>query len=298
MLPRHEPWYRQHDIRTPPLVVVMEYVDGMPLNRWCDEHQLGLEERLQLFLDVCEGVAHAHRNLIIHRDLKPANILVNTALQVKLLDFGIAKLLDPAAGLTGMQHTVVGRLFTPEYASPEQVSGAVVTTATDIYSLGVVLFELLTGQRPHRLNAYTEGELQRVICEQESPRPSSVASGLSAELDAIVAMALRKEPERRYRTVEDFAADVRRYLTGFPVLARGDGLRYRTGRFIRRNRVLVASAALAVVSLRVGLGVAGRMHELFLAAAGRFWRLDRPPKVIVVKASMRALTDRPSSGAD
>lgn len=236
--------------------LVMEYVEGEAITSYCTSRRLLVAERLRLFLEVCEGVAHAHRNLIVHRDLKPANILVNTAGQVKLLDFGIAKLLDPAAGVTGVQHTVAGRMFTPEYASPEQVWGAPATTSTDVYSLGVVLFELLTDQRPHRLEAYTEGELQRVICEQESPRASTVAQGLSAELDSIVAMALRKEPERRYRSVEELAADIRRYLTGFPVLARGDSVGYRAGRFIRRNRVLVGSAALALAGLVVGLGVA------------------------------------------
>ncbi|MBL8209114.1 MAG: serine/threonine protein kinase [Bryobacterales bacterium] len=249
--------------------LVMEYVEGETLTAYCTSRRLPVAERLRLFLEVCEGVAHAHRNLIVHRDLKPANILVNTAGQVKLLDFGIAKLLDPAAGMTGMQHTVAGRMFTPEYASPEQVWGAPVTTSTDVYSLGVVLFELLTDERPHRLEAYTEGELQRVICEQESPRASTLAHGLSAELDSIVAMALRKEPERRYRSVEELAADIRRYLTGFPVLARGDSVGYRAGRFMRRNRVLVGSAVLALAGLVAGLGVAVYQAKVARESAAR-----------------------------
>ncbi len=244
--------------------LVMEYVEGESISTYCTARNLPLAARLKLFLEVCEGVAHAHRNLIVHRDLKPANILVTAGGQVKLLDFGIAKLLDPqTAEMTGPQHTIAGRMFTPEYASPEQVNGAPVSTATDVYSLGIVLFELLTDQRPHRLHAYTEGELQRVICEQESPRASSLARGLSGEIDAIVAMALRKEPERRYRSVEEFGADVQRYLKGFPVLARGDGFGYRAGRFIRRNRVLVASGALALAGLVAGLGVA--MHQAKVA---------------------------------
>jgi eukaryotic-like serine/threonine-protein kinase len=237
--------------------LVMEHVEGRPIDVYCREEGLGLEERLELFLAVCSAVELAHRNLVVHRDLKPTNILVAAGGVPKLLDFGIAKLLGPQDA-EGMMTVAGWRFLTPEYASPEQVSGAPVTTATDVYSLGVVLYQLLADRRPYELAERSVEGLAQVLSAGDPPRPGSVAPAaraarLAGDLDTIVLMAMRREPERRYGTVEQLADDLRRHLGGMPVRAVPDTVGYRVGKFVRRHRWGVAAAA-AIVSLLLAFG--------------------------------------------
>jgi eukaryotic-like serine/threonine-protein kinase len=253
--------------------LIMEYVHGEPVDRFCDRQQLGINGRLELFLEICAAVQYAHQNLIVHRDLKPANILVTGEGRAKLLDFGIAKLLDVGEAASVLALTRMNdRLLTPEYASPEQILGRPVTTASDVYALGVVLYELLTGLRPYVVpGSASQLELERSICITDPQRPSSIvrravdsgpvegqsniaaiamARGLNpdrlqrrllGDIDAIVMRALRKEPEHRYGSIEQLAADIRRYLTREPVVARQGNWVYYSQRFIRRHAVGVAS---------------------------------------------------------
>ncbi len=279
--------------------LIMEYIDGWPIDTYCDTHHLDTNARLNLFRTVCEAVHYAHQNLVVHRDLKPSNILVTkgdgTSPEgtVKLLDFGIAKLvdednLDPEQRLTRTEQ----RLMTPAYASPEQVRGTPVTTATDVYALGVILYELLTGQRPYRFQTASPVDIQRIICEVEPERPSTVVTRavrdadttspaelratepdrlrkrLSGDLDNIVMMALRKEADRRYASAEQLAEDLRRHLVGLPVSARKDTLGYLISRFIYRHKIGVAATTLlflAVLGGTIGIwwqaGVAERERE-------------------------------------
>jgi non-specific serine/threonine protein kinase/serine/threonine-protein kinase len=230
--------------------LVMEYVEGRPMNVFCDEELLSTEELLKLFSTVCAAVQYAHQHLVIHRDIKPGNILVTRERLPKLVDFGIAKLLDgerPDATATASP------FMTPHYASPEQVRGVPVTTATDIYSLGVVLYELLTGRRPYRLKSGVAHEVAMAICDEEPPRPSTTQKRLHTDLDNIVLMAMRKEPQRRYATAEQFAEDIRRHLEGLPVRARPDTFGYRADKFVRRHRLGVAAAAIVTVTLVIGI---------------------------------------------
>jgi eukaryotic-like serine/threonine-protein kinase len=279
--------------------LVMEYVEGQPLDQYCDERKLDLRKRLKLFMDICGAVQYAHQNLIIHRDLKPANILVTTDGTVKLLDFGIAKLLNHGNGsntvseLTRMNE----RLLTPEYASPEQIIGGAVTTASDVYSLGIVLYRLLTGLRPYDLTgAASQLEMERSICVADPPRPSAnvqramqggpsggeqaiaalaLARSISPErlrrrlvgdIDAIVMRALRKEPQHRYSSVERFIADIRHYLENEPVQARQGNWVYYSQRFVRRHTTAVIASVGFLIFL-TGVAIVMSIQRQNIAAA-------------------------------
>ncbi|HKA00475.1 MAG TPA: protein kinase [Candidatus Solibacter sp.] len=238
--------------------LVMEYIEGEPVTDYCERQNLGVRERLELFEQICAAVQHAHRNLVVHRDIKPANVLVTGDGTAKLLDFGIAKLLD---GGVQMHETAAStRMLTPEYASPEQVLGEAITTSTDVYSLGVLLYEMLCGERPYRVAHDSPLEMAKQVCETAPRKPSMVASGVKAsrelagDLDNIVLKAMRKEPERRYLSVEQFAGDVRRFLEGRPVLARHDTLAYRAAKFLRRNLAASVAAGLLLLAIVAGTG--------------------------------------------
>lgn len=251
--------------------LVMEYVRGQPLDEYCRRRDLSMEERLKLFVDICHAVEHAHRNLLVHRDLKPANILVTAQGEPKLLDFGIAKLLDVDRidGLAGTATRTGLRPMTPAFASPEQVRGDPVTTASDVYSLGVLLFHLLTGESPYRPREEHPHALEAAVLEQEPPKPSDRTGGtlarrLRGDLDTIVLKALRKEPERRYGSARELAEDVERFRCHRPVLARPETVGYRTAKFVRRN-TWGALATLTLVVLMVGFAIVTAMQSTRLA---------------------------------
>ena len=243
----------------------MEYVEGVRIDEYCKANALSARARLELFRKVCAAVHYAHQRLVIHRDLKPSNILVTADGEPKLLDFGIAKLIEGNDALTQTQTLATG-VMTPDYASPEQVRGEAMTTSTDVYSLGVLLYELLTGQRPYRLKTRSADEIARAITDQEPERPSTAiargdhspsdirhSSFPKGDLDNIVLMALRKEPSRRYASVGQFSEDIRRYLEGLPVIAHKDTLSYRGAKFIKRNKIGVAAAAVVLLTLLGGI---------------------------------------------
>jgi serine/threonine protein kinase len=262
---------------------VMEHVEGRPIDEYCEQQALSVTERLQLFRQVCAAVSYAHRRAVIHRDIKSSNILIGADGAPKLLDFGIARILQPGEGAAPAATMIGLHVMTPEYASPEQIRGEAATTVSDVYSLGVVLYRLLTGQLPYRLPSQSPYDLARAIGETEPQRPSAVigAAGsaggaadagagesarrapegsaerlrrrLRGDLDNIVLLALRKEPERRYQSVEQFSEDIRRHLGTLPVLARRDTLAYRGAKFVRRNRAASAAASLVVLSLLGGI---------------------------------------------
>ena len=261
----------------------MEYVQGQPIDRYCDQRRLPIRERLRLFLDVCAALQLAHQNLVVHRDLKPRNILVTEQGVAKLLDFGIAKLLSPGSKADPTRFG--DQPMTLRYAAPEQLQSQPITTATDVYALGVLLFQLLSGHDPYR---YDQGtlKLHRAICEQTPPKPSDAVAGtvevrakkgrelrtpesvsgprgthpemlkrqLAGDLDSIVLKALRKRPENRYQSMEQLAADIRRHLDGLPVTAHEGTLRYRAGKFVRRNRLRLAVASVMLLVLAVSGG--------------------------------------------
>ncbi|MBK6939088.1 MAG: tetratricopeptide repeat protein [Planctomycetes bacterium] len=272
--------------------LAMEYIRGEPIDAYCDRAHLSVSQRVKLFISACDAVHCAHQNLVIHRDLKPSNVLVDEHGQPKLLDFGVAKLV--ADDDTGDRATeTIARVFTPEYASPEQFSGAPLTTATDVYSLGVMLHVLLTGVKPFEVAGLSDPAFSRIVCEREATRPSALvesrtgtrpgepktervalfaehlgttrdrlARHLRGDLDRIVLMALRKEPSRRYASVEQFASDLRRWLLGLPVIARPDTVGYRTAKFVRRNWLAVSLSSLILLSLTSGLVVATRLTRI------------------------------------
>jgi serine/threonine protein kinase/tetratricopeptide (TPR) repeat protein len=269
--------------------LVMEYIEGRPIDRYCDQEKLSTNERLKLFQQVCSAVHYAHQNLVIHRDLKPSNILVAQDGTPKLLDFGIAKLLNPGVDFRTMDATETAmRMMTPNYASPEQVRGEPITTASDVYSLGVLSYELLTGHRPYRLKNYSAKEILRAVLDEHPEKPSTAVSRvettddapttgsltpesvsatregepgklrrkLSGDIDNIVLMTLRKEPLRRYTSVDQLSEDISRHLAGLPILAHKDIFSYRVSKFIKRNKIAFASSiSVAVVALLIAASV-------------------------------------------
>ena len=273
--------------------LVMEYVDGTQIDQYCDLHRLSIDQRLHLFRTVCSAVQYAHEKLIIHRDLKPANILITKEGVVRLLDFGIAKLLDPGFVQTALITQTNWRPMTPEYASPEQVRGQSVTKASDVYSLGVLLYELLTGQKPYRSKGQSLLEVERAICDEEAEKPSTAVTHaptlpgvdanrglepgqlrrrLQGDLDTITLKALRKEPQNRYASAAEFSNDIDRYLTAKPVTARKRTLAYRGARFIRRHKESVGTAVIF----------------LLLIASLVFWEARRTWKQITEQGSRQA----------
>jgi serine/threonine protein kinase/tetratricopeptide (TPR) repeat protein len=285
--------------------VVMDYVEGIPIDEYCDRNSLSIEGRIRLFRKTCAAVRYAHQNLVVHRDIKPGNILVTAEGEPKLLDFGIAKLLKSDQPFATVAETRPGiAAMTPEYASPEQVRGEAITTASDVYSLGVVLYELLAGRPPYTFNRRQPREIERAICEQEPDRPSAAVTRkqrattdtgndagtraatvgqratttdrlrrrLRGDLDNIVMMAMRKEPSRRYASVEQLSEDLRRHLDGLPVIARPATFRYRTLKFVRRHPVGVAAATVIFVLIAALVGfytwrLAGERDRARLEAA-------------------------------
>ena len=243
--------------RTPAGVpyLVMEHVAGEAVDQYCKRHDLPVPERVRLVIKIAQALAHAHRNLVVHRDLKPSNILVNDGGEPRLLDFGIAKLLSDEAPRGTMTGDGMGPM-TLEYASPEQIQGAPITTASDVYSLGVVLYQLLTGQTPFGPAAQTPLELGTLVVKEDVTPPGQLRRALRGDLENVVLRALDRDPERRYRSVDAFAADLDRWLKGFPVEARCDSIAYRSVKFVRRNWLPVTAAVLVVLALAVGLGIA------------------------------------------
>jgi serine/threonine protein kinase/tetratricopeptide (TPR) repeat protein len=306
--------------------LILEYVDGTTIDQYCDQHKLDLEARVCLFLDVLAAVAHAHANLIVHRDIKPSNVLVSHNGEVKLLDFGIAKLLE-GEGQMGAPTLLTregGSALTPEFAAPEQLSGQPITTATDVYALGVLLYLLLTGQHPAGSGPHSPAELVRAIVETEPARasgtialagdktiaekrgttPEKLQRQLRGDLDTIVGKALKKDPQERYASATGFAGDLQRYLKHEPISARPDTLAYRTAKFLRRNRIVVTltttALALVIGSLSAGLLVANRERRVaehrfaqVRQLANKFIALDQDIRGVPgsTKVRMQMVTD-------
>jgi eukaryotic-like serine/threonine-protein kinase len=314
----------------------MEYVNGDPITGYCDSRSLDLKSRLSLFTAVCDAVQYAHQNLVVHRDLKPSNTLVTPEQQVKLLDFGIAKVLhehDDAAAVDATLTRLGSGPMTPEYAAPEQVRGEPVTTATDVYALGALAYELLTGRGPHRLSRLTAAEVERAVAEREVERPSSAVSrgktrpgaeaspdavasargtdqwrlrrDLRGDLDTIVMRALQKDPGRRYASAGAFADDIRRYQSGMPIAARRDSFRYRAGKFARRHAISVTATVLVLCSLVAGLIGTAWQARLASREAAKAREISRfleslfevadPAKTNAASITARELLDRGAS---
>ncbi len=282
---------------------VMEHVDGIPITEFCDENQLNVRKRLELFMRVCGAVAHAHQFGFIHRDIKPTNILVTGDGIPKLIDFGIAKLIDTPSDAKTLGLTRTGQLpFTPEYASPEQVRGEPVGQTSDVYSLGVVLYELLAGRRPYSFGTRTPGEIERIVCHDVPALPSTVVGRdaaattkncdrstdkadvqttsrnrsveperlkrlLNGDLDNITLMALRKEPARRYQTAQQLSDDIASHIASRPVAARRDSMGYVVGKYLKRNRMSILAATMAMITLAAFLvaGYSARRRSLQLS---------------------------------
>ena len=242
--------------------LALEYIDGVPLDVYCTDNRLAISDRIDLFLKVARAVAYAHAQLVVHRDLKPANILVDRSGEPHLLDFGVAKLLQDSQADDSQLTRMAGRPLTPAYSSPEQIAGGALSTSSDIYSLGVLLFELLTGERPYKLTRTSSGALETAILEAEPRLPSSVAVNarakktLRGDIDTIVLKALKKLPSERYQTVNGFIEDLERYRRGQPVLAQPDNRLYRTVKFLRRHRLGVAAAGAVMIAIVTGASVA------------------------------------------
>lgn len=243
---------------------VMEYVDGVPVTTYCQAHGLTVDQTLDLFLQICDAIQHAHRNLTVHRDLKPSNILVTPAGAVKLLDFGIAKLLQPVTDLAVPAATEA--ILTPDYTSPEQIRRAPITTAADVFSLGILLYEMLTGEHPFRATGRLPHEVMNAICQEDPTPPSALARSrvgrIRGELDTIVLTALRKDPAWRYPSVEQLARDIGRYRRGWPVLAKGDSLAYRLRKFARRQWLPLTAAAVVMAALLIGILMTTRQARI------------------------------------
>jgi tetratricopeptide (TPR) repeat protein/tRNA A-37 threonylcarbamoyl transferase component Bud32 len=277
--------------------LVMQYVDGEPITRWCRGRGLAVRERLALFRTVCDTVQAAHNTLVVHRDLKPANILITDEGQVRLLDFGIAKLLDETEpGLT----VALDRLLTPAHAAPEQVTGRAVTTATDVYALGVLMYELLTGEKPFDVDLSSAAAIERTICETAPVAPSARAGAegrlLRGELDTIVLKALRKEPERRYQSARELGQDIANHLEGRPVLAQGDSAAYRLRKAAGRHRtaLLVTVAFLAVIGWSL-VSLTGESRRTAAERDRAVAERERADAVVDVFSDLMAKTDPAST---
>src|ERR1700683_5306104 len=291
--------------------LALDYVAGTPLTTYCDDRRLSIRERLELFRQVLNAVQYAHAHLVIHRDLKPANLLVTEEGQVQLLDFGIAKLLTEGAAKETELTQLGGRAMTPDYAAPEQIAGAPITTAADVYALGVMLYELLTGERPYKLKRESRGALEEAILQSDPGAPSRTAlseaaaaarattakklsSTIRGDLETIVFKALKKSPTERYATANAFGEDIARFLRGDVVLAQPDSVAYRALKFARRHWVGIAAAGVLVLTLAGGL--AATSYEARVASAERDAARQSQSRLLTEAAAQR-LKDSDVAGA-